>query len=712
MTDTSDTSRELATVTRLPARHVVDAEIVSDEDYNAVQRRRALERWGAYRRDVVTVTRVTRTVVTHDRTKTAARHGAYVLVGAGVIAKRLWQASTNSVPNAMVRSAVAAGDHEAAGEWWDRGEQAKKHRHQRRMDWLDVPARLVRAFLTGLVTLVAVLLVLGAAYAWASGDISNVLAPIRGVIWLIAGLIWLVTVTAIALPFVAVTVVVVGCWAVGRHAGRVPGWMAAPSASDDDTGEVVTPLAVAQALAHLSIAPLDKAIKAGWQVQFHTPPVMVNGRGYHTVFSLPKGVTPAMIADKRDVLARNLLRAPLEVWPVDPDMPPYVELWVANAGATKRAGSPYPLLNSGRCDVFKSVPLGESQRGDDIGPASVEANYSFGGMMGQGKSNAARVLAAGWALDPIAELNVFVFANNGDFDAYKPRLALYRKGVEDDVARDALAHLRALYADVADREARLSQLGAKKVTRGLAERHPELRPRLTILSECHELYGHAEYGKEAADLTTKMIRRSRKTGIVLAVDTQSSRKEAIPPKILELIKVNACFAVKTWRSNDGFLGDGSFAAGIRATELRPEKDRGTSLVTGATAERFEIVKWYFIEVDDDRGYDAATDIIARAMEQIDPATPTQVKREPEQKRDLLADVADVLEGEEKVKATDVVSRLRRLAPSYAPYERLTAKQLRALLHAEKVEVRDLNGVGYVRRALVYDALDARDGDGS
>jgi hypothetical protein len=62
------------------------------------------------------------------------------------------------------------------------------------------------------------------------------------------------------------------------------------------------------------------------------------------------------------------------------------------------------------------------------------------------------------------------------------------------------------------------------------------------------------------------MRRPRKTAITLAFDTQSSRADAIPPKIVELVKLNACFAVKSRRSNDGILGDGTFQAGIRATE--------------------------------------------------------------------------------------------------------------------------------------------------
>ena len=200
----------------------------------------------------------------------------------------------------------------------------------------------------------------------------------------------------------------------------------------------------------------------------------VNRRGYQAVFSLPMGVTPEMIADKRDVLARNLVRAPLEVWPAAADHAGYVDLWVADPGATERAAPPYPLLHEGRVDVFTGVPLGVSQRGDVIAIELPGANLVYGGLMGQGKSNAARVVMAGAALDPLAELWVFVFANNGDFDAYQPRLARYHRGVDDHIAAAALDGLRELYSMVSDREGRLADLGAKKVTRVLAERHVQL----------------------------------------------------------------------------------------------------------------------------------------------------------------------------------------------------------------------------------------------
>src|SRR6185437_5526850 len=160
-----------------------------------------------------------------------------------------------------------------------------------------------------------------------------------------------------------------------------------------------------------------------------------------------------------------------------------------------------------------------------------------------------------------------------------------------------------------------------------------------LFSECHEMFGHPKLGTEAADLAAAVLRRARKSAIWLGFDTQSSRKDAIPPKVVELVSVNACFYVKSWRSNDGFLGDGSFAAGIRATELRPGRDRGTALVTGVSEAQFELLRWYFVEVNDDTGFDAAAEVIARAVGRVAPGTPVEGGRPVPalEARDLLED---------------------------------------------------------------------------
>ncbi len=315
----------------------------------------------------------------------------------------------------------------------------------------------------------------------------------------------------------------------------------------------------------------------------------------------------------------------------------------------------------------------------------------------------------GCALDPLAELDVFVIANNGDFDAFAPRLARYHKGVEDDTIMAAVDRLHELYAEVGRREARLADLGAKKTTRQLAQAHRDLRPIVALFSECHELFGHDEYGTLAAELATKTAKRARKTAITMMFDTQSSRKEAIPPKLVELVSVNACFYVKTWRSNDGFLGDGSFAAGIRATELRPGRDRGTSLITGVSEAQFELLRWYFVEVDDDTGYDAAADVIARAVANVAPGTAVEASAPVPaiESRDLLDDLGQVV-GDDRVKLADLPARLRKLAPGWGEYRTLTGVQLRDLLDAEGVRTTNTGNVLRLDPADVRRVLADRD----
>jgi S-DNA-T family DNA segregation ATPase FtsK/SpoIIIE len=606
--------------------------------------------------------------------------------GHEVWGRRMLGALTYATYREQIRAARAAGDVERLAEWVDRYEQAKRARRDR---LTTAPATVVAAVqaATLLVAVAAALLLIvgavaalrGGGQAW-TGWWHFVAGTLTAVGWLVQ----------VALG-VAVAATPVWWLRAAYQAGRgtpMPGWLGAPDGADE-VGMVVTADTIVLALQHLKIPELRRAFKDGWVPTFDLPPVR-DGRGYHAVVRLPLGVTAGMVADLRPVLARNLHRAEIEVWPADAEKAGTgpagaLDLWVADSGALSKAAPEYPLLHEGAADVFAGVPVGVSPRGDAITVPVVANNFVVGGQMGQGKSNACRVVMLGAALDPIAELWVHVFAGNGDFDAYRPRLARYHRGATDEVAAAGLASLHDLYAEVGRREDRLAGLGAKKVTRQMAIEHPDLRPILSLYSECHELFGHAEYGEEAADVAVQTLRRARKTGIWLGFDTQSSRADAIPPKIVELVSVNACFYVKTWRSNDGFLGDGSFQAGIRATELRPGRDRGTSLITGVSDSMFELLRWHFVEVDDDTGWDAATDVIARAVAQLDPHTRVEATAEPPkvERRDLLDDLDEVL-GAERVRLADVPALLRDLAPQWLPYRSLTGKELRRLLSAEGV----------------------------
>lgn len=649
---------------------------------------------------VATVRAVVTDVATHHRTKTAARHTLYVAAGATVVARRLWDSRTAAPYVRAMRSAEAAGNQEAMLEWEARRAAFRRDQHARRMDLIALPLKVAAALPKVTVGAVAILIFVGSLLAIADHDAHQVTAPLFAVADFVRLVVLIITVGWAVLLSLLLAVVVLALWSIGRNHGLSgPGWMARLEPDRDaEAGMVVTADTVVLALQHLRIPELKKAFKDGWIPAVRLPPVR-DGRGYHTIIDLPLGVTAQMIADQRPVLARNLRRAEVEVWPADAekvDTGPAgsLDLWIADVGALSKAAPEYPLLHEGAADVFEGVPGGVSPRGDVITVPVVANNFVAGGQMGQGKSNTCRVILLGCALDPLCAIDAFVFANNGDFDAYRPRLANYHRGIDDDTAQAALSRLRWLYDEVGRREARLAELGAKKVTRKLAQEHPDLRPIVSLYSECHELFGHPEFGEEAAELACKTAKRARKTAIVLGFDTQSSRKEAIPPKLVELVSVNICFYVKTWRSNDGFLGDGCFQAGIRATELRPGRDRGTSVTIGVSDAPFELLKWYFVEVNDDTGWDAATDVIARAVAQMAPGTPAGAasERPAIETRDLLEDLAAVMDAAEKVRLTDLVSRLRELAPSWRPYERLTATSLRSQLEEREVRVTNTGNV--------------------
>jgi len=658
--------------------------------------------------------RVIATAARHERTRAAGRNVAYIGIGAAVVAKRLWESRSIARYERSIRSAEAAGDHEAALAWDAQRIKFAKDRHQRRADLVELPLKVFKALPGIAAGFLGILIVIGVLMAIGSRNVKEVEAPVRAVAQFTAWVAIAFSVAwgpfLLALPWIVVLVL----YLAGRSYANasLTSWSVAGKDDGEDAGLVITADTIVLALQHLPIPPLRDAFKNSWAPVFHTTPVR-DGRGYSAVFSLPLGATAEMIADKRAVLARNVHRAEVEVWPTDAGKadlgpPGTVAVWIADRGALARAVPEYPLLHEGMADVFAGVPAGLSPRGDAIDVPVVGNNFVVGGQMGQGKSNACRVVMLGAALDPLAELWVHVFAYNGDFDAYAPRLARYVKGAEDEHIAAAVASLAELYEEVDRRENRIAELGAKKVTRQLARQYPDLRPKLVLFSECHELFGDKEHGELAVELAAKTMRRARKVAIWLGFDTQDARKDAIPPKIVSLVSVNACFYVKTWRANDGFLGDGSFAAGIRATELRPGRDRGTSLVTGVSEAQFELLRWYFVEVNDDTGFDAAAEAIARAVAQVAAGTPVQGGRPRPalESRDLIEDLDEVLELD-RIKLRDVVGLLRALAPAWGPYQRMTAAQLRKQLDGEGVRVVNSSGTPWLDPAEVHRVIAER-----
>ncbi|MFG2473557.1 cell division protein FtsK [Streptomyces fagopyri] len=628
------------------------------------------------------------------------RHSAYVLGGTRVLARRAWDSRTTARHERFMRQAEAAGQEDVARDWEQRAYIYRQSRHRRRMEMLQLAIGAPKAVAMGTAGGAGILLILGIMLAWANKDAEDVLTPIRTVVdlvgWaaVVAGVIW--DPLLIALPWLALA----GVWAVGRQRQTAPTW--ALPADPEQRDIVPDEGAILRALGNLGIAPLNKALKDGWQPRW-VQPTTRSGNGWHTQLQLPLGVTVEMVLGKKSVLAHNLLRKPVEVWPTEPPRQPgTLDLWVADQGSLSGAVPPWPLLTEGTTDYFKGVPVAVSQRGEPIIGKLMAANYMVGGIMGSGKSSLVIALLLGAILDPLVIVEAYVMAYNTDYDPLRPRLRRLVKGDDDEDIEAALKALRSLRDEVTLRGKLLEELGegATKVTRELALKDPRMRPKVVVFDECHELFMHKEYGKEAAELAIKVMKKARKTAITLIWVTVSPTADSLPRDVTRNTSHRVAFAVGDHVANDGLLGSGRHKAGITATTLIPGEDVGTAVTVGFSSKPFEVVRSHYVARDPDKGIDEVTPVVERAMGLHDGGR--AVEEPTFQPADPLADVAAVLGDEVRVLAVEVLHRLAARNPE--AYGSWGPTDLKRALEPYGAEQYKSNGVMVVARDRVQDAV--------
>ena len=341
-------------------------------------------------------------VVQHPHAKTTGRHLAYIPLGVAVVTKRLWDSRTTARYERLLRAAEAAGNHEAALEWEKRLADFRKDRHARRVDMVKVPVEVLLLVPKIALGVFIVFAAFGILLAIATEHIAEVAVPFK-VAAHVAELVAIVLSVSwgpivLALPWIAVGGALARRQGLRQHGQRL-------ARRQEGRRRRRRP---GSHCGHGNPGPAEpsdtrpaKAFKDGWQPTFYTQPVR-EGLGYATVYSLPLGVTPQMIADKRAVLARNVHRDEIEVWPTAAERAGHVATWVADPGVLSKPAPEYPLLHEGTADVFKGVPGGVSPRGDEITIPIVGNNLVFGGQMGQGKTNASGSLPSGapWIRSP------------------------------------------------------------------------------------------------------------------------------------------------------------------------------------------------------------------------------------------------------------------------------------------------------------------------
>jgi S-DNA-T family DNA segregation ATPase FtsK/SpoIIIE len=685
---------------------VFEGEIVSDADSAALDRRLAAARVvrAASVRTVQAVRVVRESERTAKVTKGTLAHALCVVQGVESWAVRAWDAGTMGVYRRQIRAAEAMGDRELLAEWADRKQQVLEQRHRRLLALPQMALGIAKLAVGSLAALVVLVLLVGVVVqVTGTGEFLGV---IEGVVDVVR---WVITAVAVTWTPVVMSVpafVLLAAWREGHRRGGAPAWLR--TAADADVDVSIDETTIARALEALRIQQITAYLKQGLPLQYLTP-ARRDGRGTHAVLRLPAGVTAERIARRRADLATGLHRLAKEVWPTTGSEAGILELWVADKGALAEGAGAYPLLAEGLVDVFQGVPFGTTLRGEPITAPVMERNTLTGGMPGQGKSSAARVIMAGAALDPTAELRIWVPDANFDFEVFRPRCSRYVMGAEDERIAEILDHLRELHAEVQERGELLIAHETPAVTRELASAGIGLHPLVCLLEEAHVAIQHKQYGQEISQLLVDIVRLGRKRGIHMIVSTQAPTKDSMPRDVTRNCSNGIAFAVGDHVANDALLGQGAYAAGHRATELIPGTDRGTAVVKGFTGQRSEIVQVYFLDVA--KTNDQVTPIIERGLAAIE----AQGKRIPgsqseapqaETARDLLEDLNAVM-GDEPIRVADLPALLAKHAPKWAPYRALTGKSLRDELADLGVKVPSTGNKYPVDPVTVRDALAKR-----
>jgi S-DNA-T family DNA segregation ATPase FtsK/SpoIIIE len=632
----------------------------------------------------------------HGTYRGVVRHGSYVVGGTRILTRRAWDSRTTARHERMMRAAEAAGQEDVARDWEQRAYIFRQSRHRRRMELLQLAINAPKAIAMGTVGGAGVLLLLGIMLAWANQDVSDVLTPLATVIefvaWVafIAGVVW--DPLLFCLPWLALA----GVWAVGRHRQTAPAW-ALPG--DPEQRDVVPDEgAIIRALGNLGIAPLNKAIKEGWQPRWVSPTTR-SGNGWHTQLMLPMGCSVEMIADKKEVLAHNLLRKSIEVWPTEPrDQAGVLDLWVADPGVLTKPVPPWPLLTEGTADFFKGVPVALNARGEQVIGRLMAANYLIAGIMGSGKSSLVVSLLLGAMLDPLVEIDVHVLAYNSDYDPMRPRLRSLVKGDDDEHVVAAMNTLRALAGEVSRRGQELERIGTDtKVTREMAERDPSMRPRIVVFDEVHELFGHPEHGKEAKELALKVTKKARKTAIMLLWITPDADAASLPRGISKTVSHRVAFAINDHQGNDAILGTGMHKNGYSATTLVAGEDVGTAMAAGF-GKTPGLIRSYYVRKE--AGIDEVTPVVERAMALHEGTGPVE---EPTfEPADPLTDVAAVLGDAPRMLTSEVLNRLAERRPD--AYVAWGPVDLKKALEPYGAEPYKSGGKSTVARDRVQDAI--------
>jgi S-DNA-T family DNA segregation ATPase FtsK/SpoIIIE len=658
--------------------------------------------------DVIAVARVTRTVVTHERTKTVARNLAYIPAGVWVVWKHWRESHTNARYDRMIRAAEQCANWDELREWEARAELARDRRHKRIIDWIRAPKELVTAGALLVFVLVFALLALGGAAAWISHGAVSILGPIKAVMYAIAWAVWFVAIAGPILLAGVVALVVTTLWWVGRRAEAAPAWLA-PANSSRAGGDEITSPRVILALRDLGHAKLRAEIVKMGDAGAMLSPIATAGCGVEFTVRLPVGVSTHDVMSRRRKFAENLDRHEHEVYLSIPRVARSVRVWAAESGALDEPIGPSPLVveDGIKGDYRRGrAPWGIDLRGDAVEISLYQRHLLITGSSNQGKSRSLIALALWLALDPKVEFwladlkGINPDTKVSDWEPFRGIASKFIVGPTDQHVIEATEMLEAA---VAEMERRLMQAGEWNPLI-VAVDEAQVAFMATEKDQAGRPYGGSKNNSRYFMAARKIQNQGRAVDVLLWQGTQNPTNQNLPVLVREGAHLRICLSVGREEQTRMALGDKAADGGAAPHLLRAGLDRGTCVVAGdgaplAAGQDSITVRTHYINDAD------ANEIAERAKARRGPVR----QYDDDEVRDLLQDVHEEMRDDAKVRASHKADRLRETYRGYRHYRALDGEQLARMLREEGVEVRKDNGHLMVRAERVLRALDVRQG---